>query len=690
MSRPAVPAPRLTQFLGVLGFAALGVITLADPGATRMYAWPWTVAYAAALAVPAALLSLRLYFRGRPLVIPAPLWWWTALSALALPVLSAMFSRYRGPSLLHGAPLLAAVALFIVVFDWLHAEPDGVAARRDVLWRALGGLLVFVAIASLLRWALDLPHLSLREIADARNPHPLGHSNYTAGLALLMLPVFARLGQRATGTVRLGWMGAMVLALAMLVTSGSRGGLVGFAALLVAALVAARLGWKRTALIAIAAVVLTMVVAYLHPRTRAMFQRSATTEVNVSNVQRTAMLEAGLAMGAQRPLVGWGAGSVPLAYPKFRRYLDGGTENVLQLHSLPLQLWAELGGAGLAGFLLAVILVGRHGRRDPAAAVALTGYLVFSLTDYQLDVPVFGASLAVLAACLVPPADPPATATPRTLDWVVRLALLMLVCFGRPDPTPAMNTRALLLARDPSKIAEAVDLLETSLQLNPDQEIAHFNLGWMQVVSKPAAAERHFEAAAQLVPDKGGVYFGLALARLNQGQKDRAVVALAKECVNDPIFLVSPWWKTPALAPLRPATVARVRDFLEDAMTRRLIANQPEGREAAYLLALLRWIEGQAAPGELLAAANTSLRAGYFARRPARPDFESAPVLWSRRERTGYPVLMRDLDLPVPVDLFEVQENSLAAGELRFLFPAKGWLPPVLLDLLAENRTATD
>ncbi len=44
---------------------------------------------------------------------------------------------------------------------------------------------------------------------------------------------------------------------------------------------------------------------------------------------------------------------------------------------------------------------------------------------------------------------------------------------------------------------------------------------------------------------------------------------------------------------------------------------------------------------------------------------------------------MRNLDLPPPVDLFEVQENSLASGDLAALFPKKGWLPaPLLVDAL--------
>ena len=57
-----------------------------------------------------------------------------------------------------------------------------------------------------------------------------------------------------------------------------------------------------------------------------------------------------------------------------------------------------------------------------------------------------------------------------------------------------------------------------SVVLNPDQEIAHFNLGWLLLAPDPVVAEKHLLAAAHLVPDKGGVYFGLGLARLNQGR----------------------------------------------------------------------------------------------------------------------------------------------------------------------------
>jgi hypothetical protein len=60
-----------------------------------------------------------------------------------------------------------------------------------------------------------------------------------------------------------------------------------------------------------------------------------------------------------------------------------------------------------------------------------------------------------------------------------------------------------------------------------------------------------------------------------------------------------------------------------------------------------------------------------------------------RRERTGYPVLMKNLDVPPPEDLFDVQEDPRMADSLRFLFPPKGWLPaPRLLELLETPPSA--
>jgi len=126
-----------------------------------------------------------------------------------------------------------------------------------------------------------------------------------------------------------------------------------------------------------------------------------------------------------------------------------------------------------------------------------------------------------------------------------------------------MSARSRSRAIQPKPVARL--RAQRSLALNPDQEIAHFNLGWLLVVSDSAAAEKHFFAAAHLVPDKGGVYFGLGLARLNQNQLAGAVRAFALECLNDPAFLMSPWWREPAIAALRVPTAVEFAHLAESA-----------------------------------------------------------------------------------------------------------------------------
>jgi O-antigen ligase len=681
MTRPADSASRLMLALGTVGLAALLVITLASPGATRMYAWPWSLAYDVALVVPALLLVRRAFDSRHPLILPARSWTGVALAVAAVVLASALQSPWRGPALQWSAPLLAAVTGFFLAFDWLQSVP----ARRASLLTGAGIFFAVVALAGTGLWLAGLPGRTAGEVWTGRNPYPLGHSNYTAGLALLMLPLFPALALRDRGARRAGWLAATGLAAVMLLTSGSRGGLIGLAVLVAVHLpaVARALRLKLWLVFAVSIVVLAAVLA-ANPRTRTMLAgATARATLQASDVQRSAMAKAGLLMGLDRPLLGWGPGTTPLAYPYYRRFLDGGVENVLQLHSTPVQVWAELGAAGLItalAFIGLALLASRSSLDSRRVLLALSGYVVFCLTDWQLDVPVFSFALAIAAALLVPSAARVFAAGRIAVGAGTLAALALIGLFGRRDPTPELNVRALALARDPAQAAAAIALLNESLALNPAQEIAHFNLGWLLVVRDPAAAEQHFLAAAQLVPDKGGVYFGLGLARLNQGHRDPAVRAFALECLNDPIFLTSPWWRDPAVGQTRIAVNTLVLHLLGDFP--RVLENSPADREAIYLAALIDWLDGHASPGQILAAADTPERVAYFARQPAPPDFDAAPGRLYRRERTGYPVLMRNLDLATPVDLFDVQENALAV-ELRPLFPTKGWLPsPVLLTLL--------
>ncbi len=652
------------RILTLGGLAGLAALTLVDRGATRMFATPWIQLLAGIVTVPPLALLIRLASSARPVRLPSAGWVILAAATAAIPVVSALLSPYRGPSLLNAGMPVAAASLFLLLHDWLLTDSD---RNRVRLEQALAGSAAVIAVVSTGYWLGDVAALTRAELFspilfEMRNPHPLGHSNYTAGLMLLGLPLLARSAWRSRGPLRSAALLATGLVLLNLFTSGSRGGLLGLAALGVASVAVAGLGWKRFLLIATGAVALAALLAVANPRIRSLLgPGDPLAEPNLSTVQRAAMAEAGVMMGVDRPLLGWGPGSTPLVYPRYRQALAGGADTVLQLHSTPVQLWAETGAAGLLAALILCVVVARNWKRSPLAAVTLAGYAVFALTDYQLDVPVFAAAVAALAALLAAPAATPAAPRSRmSLGILILAASGLIVVFGARDRTPLLNAEALLIAKDPAQHDRAVALLNESLALNADQEIAHFNLGWLLLVPDPAAAEKHFLAAARLVPDKGGVYFGLGLARLNQGRPAGTAHAFALECLNDPRFLASPWWTVPAIAAQREATAARFSQFVAPHFPTIKTSNPWAERQAALLRTLAPRL-GQVSPG---------------------------PEINYRRERIGYPVLMRNLDLAPPVDLYDVREDPRFPAAVPFPLPSKGWLPsPELLKLLDASPT---
>jgi O-antigen ligase len=728
--QPAL-AERFSRVLVGVALATLVLLTLLDNGATRIYATPWNVWFWFVQLVPLVVLALRGVLPGIPLQLP-PVTWLLAFAALTVALeLAAVFSPFRGVSIVATCTPLATIATCLLVYDWL--AHDG-GSNPDKLLRASAFFAALLVATSLLRWVgQDLwasvgTTGSLASLLRIQNAHPLGHTSYTAGLALLAIPWPVALAIQSRGRARLFWSLIGALGAGMLLSSGSRGGLLGFGALAFAALWLARWSWSRTLITGLVALLVVAAGAYAHPRTRALLFEPVSSEAapNLSNVQRTAMAKAGWLMGRARPLLGWGTGTTSRAYPKFRSQLDGGVEDALQLHSTPVQLWADLGLAGtvsVVALATLTIAAAARGRRQnstgvpsgafDAAVLTLAGYGTFCLTDYQLDVPVFAFGLAVSAGCVAASAvrgseraavEPEATGrtrgegTPPTTEvrfrgvhyLVAGLAvspLVLIAAFNKSDPAPELIVRALKVGTDTSQADQAIALLRESLRLNQDQEIAHFNLGWLLVVRDPAEAEQHFLAAAKLVPDKGGVYFGLALARLNRGSvgdTQKATSALALECLNDPLFLVSPWWQNPALRPLRGAATKQMQEMAR-AITRdaRSRKSRYVQRESEYVIALSDWLAGTRSTNDVSSFANTSERKAYFNAALALPDFAKAKARNYRRERVGYPILMRDLDLPAPVDVFDVQENDLAAGELRFLFPPKGWVPsPELVKLL--------
>ncbi len=101
-----------------------------------------------------------------------------------------------------------------------------------------------------------------------------------------------------------------------------------------------------------------------------------------------------------------------------------------------------------------------------------------------------------------------------------------------------------------SLIGDGISWLKQGIQASPYQEFGHTNLAWLLLNRDPKAASQAFVRSAQLVPAKRGVFYGLGLSLLAQGNKDWAIAAMTLETLRDPLFITSPLWKLPDLQPL--------------------------------------------------------------------------------------------------------------------------------------------
>lgn len=795
----ATPHSRVERAGAAIFVVLLVALTLPHPSTTRIHTWPWALLAALCWLIP-PIGAIAAFARGDPArwpdrLVPAGL-----LLLVASAVLSALLSPFPAASLPRIWPTVAGTALVYVLHQWL-ARPGPAADRSAMVGQVIAGVAAAVVAFSLLGWSLQ--HWPVPWVA--RNGVPFGHSIYTAGFVVIALPWIVWAAWQSRAAQRFGWSVAVAAALTVLASTSSRGGVlvIGAVAAVAAGVILLRARWslRRKAALAAAVIGVAAVIGLANPRLRGLLQEGSWSDAaHESNVQRQAMLAAGMKLGGERPWLGWGPGTVPLAYPSVRARLDGGVDNVLQLHNTPVQLWATLGLAGVAaGFLLAAGVVHaavvrlRAGTAVPevlAALASLGGYALFTLTDHQFDVPLINAVAAAnLALVTAVPISGVAAGPSRRarMSLVIGLASGLMVFslpllrelqarqvyesglvaweHGRtPEFIAALDRAAALVPADPfylhqaaaaclrareaerdrAKRAElgaaAEQRLEASLRTGAHLEFAHFNLGWLNLeLGRPAAAANHFVAVAKLVPDKGGVYFGLGLARQGAGDADGAIRAFALEWVNDPLSMSSPAWEVPPLAALRhvvraetlrlysrladelPAAAAAaswarwwlgepvamgalVGGFSADARAfakalPAIAARDPVRNPAPWAQVYSAWRDPDALDGFTTAAGGDIALATALQRRARRhrssfqafltAPTEDEPALLQtyRRERTGYGVLALHPDGPVLIDDYIVQRNRVAAQFASTLLPPKGWLPGrYLLALLPPPR----
>jgi O-antigen ligase len=612
---PTSAPPWPARLLAVAAAGALAV-TLAHPSATRQFTWPWLPGLTLAWIVPIfALLCFRTPWRTPGRLLTAGL----LLLALGTFVAAAL-SPFAPLSLPRVWPTLGGIALFFWLHQWL-AEPAGSdRARHLMLGLTLGGAVL--AVVSLVGWRWQ----TAGGPWSVRNDHPFGHSNYTAGAMLLVLPWLAHASWQTRGLRRFAWRLALLVALLALLTTSSRAGVaaLGATGALLVGFALIRASWTRRVklLVALAAAAVLCLVVIANPRLRELALGGGWSEVaRESNTQRSAMLEAGLRLGAARPFTGWGPGAVPLTYPNVRAQLSGGVDNVLQLHNTPVQLWATLGAPGLLALCLLLAAAVRRFAvvsRTPTptwvtAASSLLAYGLFALTDHQLDLPVFNVLLVINLALLFQGSSataPTLTFPRRTATWLMIAALLVPLWLtvrdlgarhayelalddfaaGRTESGQAHLAAAaarapadpyyrhqlagsLLRQRTASSDAAtrdrlgaaAAEQLRLSLAAGCFQEYAHFNLAWLALESgAPRLAAVHFRATLAQAPHRGGAYFGLGLALRALQEHAAAVRAFALEWINDPSAATSPLWDHPDFALFRPSVVREANAILAE------------------------------------------------------------------------------------------------------------------------------
>ncbi|MBD2177874.1 O-antigen ligase family protein [Pseudanabaena sp. FACHB-1998] len=435
-----------------LGIAAYILFTLLPDSSTQMVAFPWVLLWQVGLLCLAIAALLNLWRIGKPFYLLGNGLDWAIGAGLVTLCLSTMFSQFPNQAMWYS---LTAFGYFIALYttnNFLHVAPPksrleirkedkeensqvlpilkfqgllGIAVIIEslFLWTTQTWLPQLGKLAKLNQWGLNLTY-DFTDL-ESRNWAPMGHQNYVAGYLMLVLPILMSLAIAQKGIWRSLWLTGIGLGILDLYTTSSRGGFLGLGAIALYGIVVALLRSRHKGgalLLSGGALALLSGLIVANNRLRSLIggliaNSSNPTQGSGELLFRTIAADVGLRIGLEHWLFGAGAGSTIMLYQQYRpQWAEREAELLFQLHSTPMQLWAELGiGAIITSVFLILAITSlfiklhrsaswQKNPQEQAIAYGLFGSLIgygtLALTDYQLDVPAISGSLVVILATL--------------------------------------------------------------------------------------------------------------------------------------------------------------------------------------------------------------------------------------------------------------------------------------------------
>ena len=256
---------------------------------------------------------------------------------------------------------------------------------------------------------------------------PYVNHNHYAGLMELLVPIplVISLTRLAGDRERMAAGVAAAIMVGTIFLSGSRGGMIAifvelvfFALILLPKLkgLGGRKGIRIAITVAAFVIVLVSILTSLGGKELTSRVSSISTEAHteLSGGTRLSIARDSVKMFRAQPIYGWGLGTFPVVYPQFRTFYSEFDVNAA--HDDYLQLLCEMGVLGFAIMVWFVIALYRaalrkignwmsdvSGAATLACMLGVTGILVHSLLDFNLQIPANAALFYVLSTLAAGP-----------------------------------------------------------------------------------------------------------------------------------------------------------------------------------------------------------------------------------------------------------------------------------------------